>query len=231
MPTARNARETLRNLLESYDRKAVSPRGFSPIIDIRRLGPPAIEIVFDVGANVGQSSTSFLRAFPNATVYAFEPAASTYRELHAALANKDRARTFNTAMGRRDGTAYMQVDADSVLSAITDDSGGEAIAVRTIDSFCSEHGLSGVDFLKIDTEGHDLHVIEGAGELISRRAVRAIQVEAGMHPENDTHVAFEELKADLEGRGYRVFGIYEQVAEWLLQKPWLRRVDVLFIPA
>ncbi len=50
-----------------------------------------------------------------------------------------------------------------------------------------------------------------------------------MHPANRQHVPLEHLKAHLQERGYRCFGIYEPVAEWTTGEPFLRRVNLVFI--
>ena len=47
------------------------------------------------------------------------------------------------------------------------------------DDYCAELGIAGIDFMKIDTEGHELHVLEGARGLLSKQAIGAIQFEYG----------------------------------------------------
>jgi hypothetical protein len=64
-----------------------------------------------------------------------------------------------------------------------------------------------IDFLKVDTEGYDLKVLEGAERLLRSGAVAFIQVEAGMNPHNVKHVPLEVLKMHLEGRGYTLFAL------------------------
>jgi hypothetical protein len=51
------------------------------------------------------------------------------------------------------------------------------VELTTIDRFCAEHSLKQVDLLKIDVEGFERSVLEGASEMLARRAVRVIQFE------------------------------------------------------
>ena len=54
----------------------------------------------------------------------------------------------------------------------------------TIDTFCTQNNIEDIDLLKIDTEGFDLHVLQGAFDLLQRNAGRFIYVEC-----NDLQVA------------------------------------------
>ncbi|NND34057.1 MAG: FkbM family methyltransferase [Saprospiraceae bacterium] len=53
----------------------------------------------------------------------------------------------------------------------------EFIHLSTIDKYCQEHKISQIDFLKIDTEGHDLFVLRGASEMIEAEQIKRIQFE------------------------------------------------------
>jgi len=51
------------------------------------------------------------------------------------------------------------------------------VAQRTLDSFMSSEGLERVDLLKIDAEGADIYVLEGATEALATGSVRAVACE------------------------------------------------------
>jgi Methyltransferase FkbM domain len=38
---------------------------------------------------------------------------------------------------------------------------------RSIDSFCEEHGITSIDLLKVDTEGHDMAVLRGSSRMLA----------------------------------------------------------------
>jgi FkbM family methyltransferase len=55
----------------------------------------------------------------------------------------------------------------------------EEINLTTIDSFCVSNGIENIDFLKIDVEGHELNVLQGAKRMIENEKIRFIQFEFG----------------------------------------------------
>lgn len=211
------------------------PRGIDLAADLSRWLPQfKPEVVFDVGAHRGQSTDRFLRWFPAARIYAFEPVSRTYAELERRFDGEGRVRTEQCAFGRVAGEATMRLEGDSDMYAIT--SGGaagngatEPVRVETVDGYATREQIARVGLLKIDTEGHDLAVLEGAQSLLAAGAIDLIQVEAGWHEENRRHVPAEQLKAHLEERGFRLFGIYDQKEEWTTGDSWLRRADLVFV--
>lgn len=176
-----------------------------------------ISTVFDVGANVGQSALDFSQAFPEATIWSFEPFAEPYRELLKATAGR-RVRCFQLALGAEPGTRSVAPEDQSTDSSLVGPSSSmrpaEEVRIETIDGFSRAHGVERIDLLKVDTEGMDLDVLEGADALLRAHAVTFVEVEAGMNPENRRHVPFDVLRSFLEERGYVLFGVYEQVPEW-----------------
>ena len=65
--------------------------------------------------------------------------------------------------------------------------------------------------------------------MLRRGAIDLIEVEAGMNPDNELHVPFEQLKAFIEQHRYLLFGIYEQRHDWPTGRPILRRCNAVFI--
>lgn len=213
-----------------------APRGYSVSFDLRDSVPAlAPAVIFDVGANVGQSAELFLRAYPAAKIYCFEPVAASFHALRETLAEKGgQVELHQLAMGAERGQARIATSGTGTCATMmTPTTAGyqqsEEIRVDTLDTFCSNAGITRIDYLKIDTEGNDLNVLRGAEHLLGDGGATVVEVEAGMHPENRLHVPLEDLKAHLQEYGYRCFGIYEPVAEWTTGEPFLRRVNAVFI--
>jgi FkbM family methyltransferase len=107
----------------------------------------------------------------------------------------------------------------------TDGTGDEDVIVTTLDNLgCTKT----VNLLKIDTEGGDLRVLEGARDMLSGQRLDLIQVEAGFSAANTTHVSFQKFNEYLSGYDFHVFGIYQQVNEWPTGNVNLRRADVVY---
>lgn len=155
---------------------------------IARLFPGEMPTVFDVGANVGHYSKAVLRELPAAKLHSFEPSPKTFGKLQANLAGT-KAQIHNMGMSRERGTATLfGANDDSALSSLHKrqlehvglrvDS-EEQIALGTIDEFCAEGRIDRIHLLKLDVEGHELSVLQGAASMLGRDAVDLIQFEFG----------------------------------------------------
>jgi hypothetical protein len=96
-----------------------------------------------------------------------------------------------------------------VRSSLIASEGGDrvrkrSVTVTTIDTELAKRGWEGVDFLKVDAEGYDSKVLQGASSLIRERRVRLIQFEY-----NSTWAAAGDTLAKaiktLEGNKYSVY--------------------------
>ncbi len=230
----------LKRLLETTTRTRIFrqlPRGVDLAADIRAALPGYVpRVIFDVGANTGQSAQRFLYQFPGAHIYCFEPVAGTYGRLRQRFTDQARVECFELALGAAPGEGEMVLAGPSEQHYLRSPEAAEAavpavqpVTVETVDRFCSLRAINHMHYLKIDTEGSDLDVLRGAEHCLAGQAVDLVQVEAGMNPGNTTHVPIEELKAFLEARDYLLFALYEQVNEWPTRSPHLRRVNAVFI--
>lgn len=194
------------------------------------------DVIFDVGANVGQSLKEFLRE-SNADVYAFEPVNSTFEVLSEHYAGESRAQLFPTALGAVGRSGRMLVGSNSTTNSLffgsdsqkNESAALEQVEIDTLDNFCIERNIEKIGFLKIDTEGHDLEVLKGAAGLLALQNIDFLQCEVGMHSGNDRHVSFEKLHGFMNAFEYLPFGFYEQTKEFYFRFPYLRRINVTYI--
>lgn len=218
----------VRNIAKAAIRR---PRGFDLYHDLGLIIPEP-KVIFDVGANVGQSAKRYLKEFPHATIYSFEPVATTFRQLVANVGSLDGGSRFRPemcALGAEERLSRMNtIDGPSDMFQIVE-GGNEEIRVSTLDRWGDD--IDHIDFMKIDTEGHDLEVLKGGEAMLRDKRISAIQVEAGMNPDNDRHIPLEVFKSFLEPRGYYLFGVYDQVDEFFTGEPYLRRCNPVFVKA
>jgi FkbM family methyltransferase len=210
------------------------PHGADLFTDLRtQLAATPIATIFDVGANIGQSAQHYRDAFPAARLYCFEPVQATFDRLQSSVQGDKNIQCFRLAFGREPGMGEIAVGQHSDQASLTarpaDTTHVESVTIETLDGFCARHGVERIGLLKIDTEGGDLTVLEGAEKLLADQKIDVIEVEAGMSPRNTRHVPFEAFTAHLGARNYFLFGIYEQVLEWTTREPNLRRVNPVFI--
>jgi FkbM family methyltransferase len=121
-------------------------------------------VVLDVGANIGYYSLYMLpRA---AAIHAFEPDPRALAVLRSNLEGHSNAHVHSLAVGKSTEKSFLILEPNSEVSHLADlstQSSGELceIDVTTIDQFVSERDLP-ITGIKIDVEGADLDVIEGA---------------------------------------------------------------------
>ena len=53
----------------------------------------------------------------------------------------------------------------------------QEVKLRTVAGYVHEAGVRVIDFMKIDTEGHELAVLQGCGDMLSDGSIKAIQFE------------------------------------------------------
>lgn len=202
--------------------------GHRDIVDIKQQSHD-LKTIFDVGANVGQSAIRFRAAFPDARIYSFEPVQSTYLKL---LRNTRGLGVYclRVALAETPGKREMYLYESSVLNTLVVSESAtetEEAPVTTIDQFAEENKIKTIDLLKIDTEGLDLEVLQGATRTISSGVVSLVIVEAGFHRGDNRHVLFDDVRDFLCERGFSVYGIYDQTLERSGERR-LRFANVLF---
>lgn len=147
-------------------------------------------IVFDVGANEGGWSKYAYKTKTNITIYAFEPIPGVFKNLcnnfpYASF------KPFNIALSDEIGEAlfYSYPNTQSTKSGLYDrpilhnqyhlNSTTISVKTDTLDHFCLTNDISHIDFLKIDTEGAEWTVLQGAKGLLKDQKIKAIQFEYG----------------------------------------------------
>jgi FkbM family methyltransferase len=146
-------------------------------------------VVLDVGANVGEWTAALLdeaarRGVGGVVVHCFEPASATYRALAQRLARHGAAAVaVRQALSSAPGTAELTIFGEGLginslhAGVAVGAQGTETVELTTADAYCAARGLDRLALLKIDAEGHDLEVLEGARGLLAARRVAVVQFE------------------------------------------------------
>jgi FkbM family methyltransferase len=133
------------------------------------------DVVLDVGANIG--CTSLLFSQYARKVFSFEPSPSTFALLQRNLDAAGAANVVatNVGLGKGEGACELTFARDNRAGGFVSDrmaaSSGHAIEeIRIVagDAYLGEAGVGHVDFIKIDVEGFERHVIEGLEQTIVR---------------------------------------------------------------
>lgn len=162
----------------------------------------------DVGANIGVFALRFARwAGPAGRVVAIEPEARNADELERRAARAGtRAAAVTVVRGvaaERSGTLHLAVNdlhpGDHRLAAA-----GVPVAAHALDDLAAAHGLADIALVKIDVQGAEVRVLQGAAALL-RRWHPALFVEVDDAALAGQGASVAALEALLRAAGYRAF--------------------------
>jgi FkbM family methyltransferase len=133
------------------------------------------ETFFDVGANIGVYTVLASRLVGSGgRVHAFEPLTRVREVLqrNVELNNATNVVLNAVAVGEKIGEEDLFVNMQSGLTSLGRTNRGEVVGVQkvpiwTLDDYANRAGVHSIDFLKIDVEGYEGHVLRGAANLIS----------------------------------------------------------------
>lgn len=163
---------------------------------ISLLARGRVDLCVDVGANLGEYSEALLQA-TGATVIAFEPLPQTHAKL-AGLAARypGRFTAVNKGVADVEGQLDLHWGNNSQLASFSKEVlaieyvgacnvNRTSVPVVTLDSYFASEGREFADreitLLKIDTEGFEYEVLQGAQRTLSERRPRYVQVEFNQH--------------------------------------------------
>jgi len=121
--------------------------------------------IVDVGANIGYYTLLFKRlAGPSAAIIAIEPSPENLPELRLNIEGNElqNVKLLEVAVGARAGTAWLLEGINS--GVVAPNKGSYEVPVRSLDELLTDR----VDLLKIDVEGYEGFVLEGARNVIQR---------------------------------------------------------------
>lgn len=231
----RLAKAAVRSAIEQagywFAHRSVLPFGVDYLWDIQRMAAAhrlQIHCAFDIGAYTGNTAMGFLNAFPQADVYSFDPHPTAYSSVRKIKSN--RLHAYQLAISDKAGPAQFFVHREPVegetVDGLSQNSGldaltqfGQATAQKsnaitvqcqTVDQFCIDQRLKSVDLLKIDTEGHEDKVLDGARDTLTQRSVSFVfaEFETILRIAGVTGGALAPVAERLEPLGFRLIATY-----------------------
>ena len=212
-------RKAVKHLLRraGIDIRFIPELGFDAYADMRKLVATDRPLVFDIGANRGQTIEHFRGAFARPVIHAFEPGRDTFAELQRRTAGIPDLHLNNVALGARvESRTFLQNERDDMSSFLEPsvDAWGEIkdrypVEITTVDDYCAARGIERIDVLKSDTQGFDLDVLKGAQGMIDRRAIRLILMEITFSDMYKGSPRFDEIYAFLADRRFALVSFYD----------------------
>ena len=195
------------------------PVGVDLVEDLKNKFSIKIQTIFDVGANIGQTAISFSHHFPSAKIFSFEPISSTFDKLLFNTQHLKNIISHKLAFSNKKESVQVKIfdESNSFLNSLNTLSMNESIDAKiemvhseTIDSFLQQHSkIESIDLLKIDTEGYELAVLNGAVESMINEKIKLIYLEVGFFKTDLRHSYYPGVHQFLEEKNYIFFGLYE----------------------
>jgi FkbM family methyltransferase len=169
--------------------------------------------VLDIGANVGQFGEALRRAGVRGRIVSVEPLNEAFEQLSARAGRDPNWTVERAAVSASAGTVTINVSDNSVSSSVlpmleehvraapsSRYVRAEEVAATTVDELVQRHGLTPTStLLKIDVQGHELSVLEGAAKTLSQFG--AVKTELSLVPLYEGQALLPEIIALLDGHG------------------------------
>lgn len=183
-------------------------------------------VIFDIGAHTGEIARIYRERFPLALIHCFEPFPQSF---HLLLENvKGDARTFchMAAVSAERGTAVLSANTSSATNSLlmTDERGSEYwgkgtldpksqvdVDTTTVDAFCLESGVSNIDILKMDAQGAEFSILEGARDMLANQRISLVFTELLMCPTYKGQHKLHEYLSLLDSFGYDLLDFFNPV--------------------
>ncbi len=198
-----------------------------------------INVLFDIGANIGQYATEIRYNGYKGRILSFEPIKEVYEALKINALKDSSWFVFNHALGNKDEKNIINIAGNSYSSSLLNmlpshlNSAPQSkyiarqeIEVKTLDSIynslCSANDNV---MLKIDTQGYEKNVIDGAKTSLCH--VKALQLEMSIQQLYESELLMCEMIKYLDERGYELFSLENGYSDCNTKK--LMQVDGIFV--
>lgn len=183
----------------------------------------AASVCVDVGANHGEMTEAMLRLGDSVRVHAFEPSSKCQAIFRARFARHLRVTLVESGLGNEEGMREFHRYANDHLGSFLPLQAGaanpfqgeaevarEQVPLTTLDRYAAQHDLGRIALLKIDTQGYDLRVLQGATALFQAGAVDHVLIELNFLPLYEDQPAPDAIIAFLGSHGLQLVDFYEK---------------------
>lgn len=147
------------------------------------------DVVIDIGANIGYFCAQFLNAVgQQGVVYCIEPERSNFNYLNINCLDWNKhgyqIKSYQMAVSDQNGELNLNIHRHSTYHSLENSNinldkieGVQKVSVVTLDSWTTQERIDSISLLKVDTEGHEIKVLEGATRLFSSGKVHMVILE------------------------------------------------------
>jgi len=187
------------------------------------LGGNSKKVIFDVGAYVGETALKYNDLFDgNCAIHAFEPFFETFDRLQENVKPHPNITSFKLALSNLNGTTTFYSNKFSATNSLLPSSpkGSETwgsdiletkekieVPVQRLDDFVQEHKVQKIDILKMDTQGSEYMVLEGAKKSLKQGLIKLIYCEINVMPSYEGQKHYDEMLKIIRAYGFVTFNL------------------------
>jgi FkbM family methyltransferase len=146
---------------------------FADVYKMKNVFPKEGDVVLDIGAFRGETAIVFADAVgKSGKVYAFEPIKNSFEIMKQNILTNGLSATIEPVnMGCSSSpktSSAVSVESGAPWNFISDDDGSIPVQLTTIDDYVFSNNIEKVDFIKMDVEGFENDVLEGAEKVLQK---------------------------------------------------------------
>ncbi len=194
-------------------------------------------VIFDIGANEGQSIERYLNTFVSPKIYAFEPNEDAFQILFEKYSKNKNIVLNNFAIGEKKGNKYLNYtikSGNSSLFKLNMNSNWiknkalnfdvkpknyinkiKKTKMFSLDSYIKKEKINSIDLLKIDTQGYEHNVLIGSKNSLKKK-IKNIELEIMLDNCYDTDTSIYKIEKVLNPKNFKIKGIYSNKRDFLV---------------
>jgi FkbM family methyltransferase len=201
-------RYTIPNTLENIGLELIINGVYEKdVLDFLKKNIQDHSVFFDVGANIGSIGIPVVKTIAGVVYHCFEASPDTFGYLQRNIeANQIKAyKASNNLVHHSSGTSCrFYVSALHGKNSLAPTYSSDYVEVQsvTIDDYCKENKVSRIDWLKVDVQGFELFVFQGAENMLRKKMIKNILFENEPWAEDQAKIDRGKAKEFLLGLGY-----------------------------
>jgi FkbM family methyltransferase len=182
------------------------------------------KVIFDIGANRGDTVQKYCEIFPNSQIYAFEPFPEIFKLLIERFKSFSSVHCLPFAISDKESIVPFYTNFNSDTNSLlkskkiglnsdkqTSNLGSISLKTTSIDLYCKENGISEISILKLDIQGGELQALEGAINLLKTKSIKLIYTEAYFRHQYEDQPLFHDISKFLSQFGYFLQDVYNPI--------------------
>lgn len=191
-------------------------------LDVIKPFLPDNPIIVEVGAFDGHDTKKMVSQWPNGIIHAFEPVPEIYDRLVTNTSMLNNVHRYPVALSNHTGNAEFYVSEKPNKPGIASQAGSlykpkerlhhsplifprmTSVPTITLDQWADENGITTIDLLWLDTQGHELAILQAAPKMIEH--IKVVFAEVSFIESYEGQPLYKDVVAWMEQHGFEQIG-------------------------